>query len=1637
MYFIDELTNLKLYRRKFYLPVNEKNKKKNSVVMLLGSDYESSKRMMNHPLLVNKYFNSYFVEQSVMYYITNESGLKVFKPGDTLITESIDELLKNDRSNVCKITYSGYDIDTEEVMGVITPEALLEMAANFKVKIPKTIKVNVYRTSTVPESTIDTINVSSKKTYDERLKNYTAYLRYNMMSMILNNVPNKIELPLKYAICLWESDMYKIHKSHWIFGNEFKSLCNAVDIYINNKGHKAFVKDVVMNPNGMNKLTTKTLPDLIVDDIKRFATMFGIHESMHPDDLYGKSKVINGIMMVNENTGISLPINEDAAYDMAIKKALYNDRYKTMKDLNIFYDKVKEENPEIKRTFKNLSLYKSLNLFYDLAHYMESYVKNSTYKMERGCNTMTELMNRLINDKRLPEAGYTIKTVLIPILDWDLDKEKPMWLYTKSINPISCLYNMMNKNSANLKTLFGDTTFVFLGAKGYFKMNFNEYNPKTDLPKFLKGIKLLRNVDYAPDDEEADTSSTKAITMDIVDKVEKSQGVEINNISVPKEDKESEEKDKKEEIKLKEKDKEELVKTVAKAAEVSKNEEDTLDALDNNDKLKEILASLSEDPDEKSNISAARASRIVKIENDLMDKEFKGKPIRDILEDNSVSAKKLPETSLNIASVNDEWKHLQFKNLNEVYDMDGNLVKMFTSFNKMSHPLSVIEINAEDTSTSEDAIETYTIRFEDENGKRFTVKLDIPLMIDNRYMKLRGNRKEIPHQLFLMPIIKTDDDTVQVVTNYNKIFIRRFGTTAGKSNVSCDKLMKTLNKHEYKSLQVIEGDCSKICARYELPIDYVDLASVYSKIITKDYTIYFNQDELREKYKDKIDEKLGLPYGYDNKSKQILYFNSIIKTEKETISYTFAYWLSLILSSDAKLAEEGFTKDFNSAPKSVRYTYSKASILNTEIPLIVVCAYTDGLTSVLKKAGIKYEFTDKKSIPDPNTKDFIRFSDGYLIYDIDYASSMLMNGLKACPTDQYSISEINSKPMYLDFLDTFGGRIKADGLDNFADLLIDYPITYNTLEYYKLPKTYIEVLLYANRLLVDNKFIKHTYITDNRRVRRNEQINAIAYSVMAHAYGYYCNQLKHGRSVPLTAKQSAVIDEVLLNPTTSDMSIINALSEYEGFNAVTSKGPCGMNSDRSYTLDKRSFDDSMMNVLALSTGFAGNVGVTRQLTIDSNVSTDQGYVVNKEENIDKLSVTKSLCMTEALTPFGTERDDPFRTAMTFIQTSKHGMKCRRANPSLVTNGADEALPYLISNIFAHKSKAKGKVIELNDERIIVEYEDGTHEYVDLTEHVEKNSSNGFFITLKLDTDLKLGQTVKAGDIIAYDKGSFSNEIGESGNIAYNIGTLSKLAILNTDEGYEDSAIISHKLSNAMTSDVVLCKDVSITKATNVYNLVKKGQKVEEGDTLMILQAPYDEEDTNVLLKNLVGDEEEITNIGRIPIKSKVTGVVQDIVITRCVDIDEMSPTLQKIVTSYEKDITRRKKEMEKYGLTKETVGLGSTDKLPPTGKLKNCADGLLIEIYLKYEDKMSVGDKLIYTSALKGVVRDIFPEGDEPTSEYRPNEKVDSLLAVGSVNGRMVCSIIANAGLGKAMVELSRHTKDILGIKYNDDIFND
>ena len=47
---------------------------------------------------------------------------------------------------------------------------------------------------------------------------------------------------------------------------------------------------------------------------------------------------------------------------------------------------------------------------------------------------------------------------------------------------------------------------------------------------------------------------------------------------------------------------------------------------------------------------------------------------------------------------------------------------------------------------------------------------------------------------------------------------------------------------------------------------------------------------------------------------------------------------------------------------------------------------------------------------------------------------------------------------------------------------------------------------------------------------------------------------------------------------------------------------------------------------------------------------------------------------------------------------------------------------MISNTFAYKAKKKGKVVEKTDRYMIIQYNDDTADYIDLTEKVEKNSN---------------------------------------------------------------------------------------------------------------------------------------------------------------------------------------------------------------------------------------------------------------------------------------------------------------------------
>lgn len=1379
-----------------------------------------------------------------------------------------------------------------------------------------------------------------------------------------------------------------------------------------------------------------------------------INDDLEVDDVYNSKAYGNNPIMTeshfedSENLFFFSEATPEGVLDVRLRRILYRERLRNFKEVKLRVNQIKNECKYIKYTYPTIDKYKNKNIYVDNHIYNKIFTMSETYNRDKAIDLLYALFDRFINNANY--KSYTRKTVLIPVNEWATDiPTTSLFEFSKSINPFSMIVRLFKKPKENLNKLAG-IDFIFIGNNSWFKMKMEDLDMK-NLNLFKTNILKIRNNDIVEDNVPEDKEDIKTR---LIGKIEDLTGIEVNNISrVHKVDPISPVvaavKDQPQLViarsatgdsqvvdptKIEKPTEEKINQSVEAIVDYTKNAEEAEKEMDNSVDLKELILQAKNDQDDTFKISATRKARMDDLNDKFLKEKIANSTIAELvaIEDTPLQATDL---SSKVETIDDEWANLKKPNFEADYNIDADIMKCLHSLSQNKDiPMSVIDVTVEDRSTSEDSILTYTVHLEDSLGKRHTLRFDMPKIINKRFLRLRGNDKIIPGQLINLPIIKTDEDTVQVVSNYNKIFITRYGQV-GKINQSTNALIRALTKlkeNNYK-LEVKDGDAvaspskidlgnnAKISAKYELPAEYVELSKIFNKVTTSDGRVYyFNRDELIHKLEEKkvkVESDQGFLVVGITKDNQAI-------TVPET-------GVSSALINHLGIHEYAYTF----MKPGARMTYSQASILNSKIPLIVVMAYTAGLTGALNAAGIEYNLSEKRPT---NTKNYFKFNDGFLSFNDNYApdAALLVNGLSVINTQEYSLTDIDTKAMWLDVLDDFGGRNRADGLDSFANLMMD-PITVEVCKTYKLPTDYIEVLAYASSLLTTNKFNRHTDITGNR-FRTNERLVHFLYKSLATSYGMYLREIKNNRKdAKMTMKQSAVIDMALADVTTSDLSKLSPLLELESANTVTFKGLSGMNSDRSYSLDKRTYDKTMINKLSMSTGFSATVGINRQSTINMGIESTKGYIKSGGE-LDRMSDANTLSITEALTPFGTTRDDPFRTAMTFIQTSKHGMRTTEQDPLLVSNGADQALPYLTSDTFAHKAKWNAVVEEITNDYMIIANKSNPKEkeFIDLREKVEKNSDGGFFITIKLDTfkNYKKGDSIKAGDIVAYDKSSYSDTVG-IGNLAYNIGTLTKIAIMHTDKGFEDSAIISQDLSKKMASEIVLQVDVLMDAKDIDIQCVEVGKELHEGEVIMSYRAALEDQDATDIInkmvqKNAGSDSKELMDeIGKIKVKSKVTGKLQDIKVYSTIPTSEMSKSLASFVNKYNGPVDKMKSKLSKLGI--DGSQYGTSGVLPPVGKLKHCEGKVLVEFYIKYHDKMSVGDKLVYFSALKGVVKEIFPEGKEPYSEYRPEEKVHSFLPVGSINARMVSSVLTLGSINKVLIELDRHVKDIMGVKWD------
>ena len=996
-----------------------------------------------------------------------------------------------------------------------------------------------------------------------------------------------------------------------------------------------------------------------------------------------------------------------------------------------------------------------------------------------------------------------------------------------------------------------------------------------------------------------------------------------------------------------------------------------------------------------------------------------------IAEIRKIDAKHTQVESKNVSKVikttNESMKDLKFINFEKTYNeklMTKDLVGAFTELNNKSIPMSIIKIDVKDTSDELNYKGTYTVVLEDVNRQRHTLTVDIPKFIDNKYLWIGGSKKLILKQNFLLPVVKSGPDEVQIVTNYNKMFIRRIGT---KSTSSVERIMRMMKDSDELQKYFVSGNAYVLNMNFITSVEYDEFSRRFMKFKSGDTEVIFDQNEISQKM-----DKLGLSSGERDivigfhKNKPIIIDMDTQKTDDDkTIS-------DIIVEA---LPEAIQNKFYQTKPPK-RLMYAGVTTMNQQIAIGILLAFWEGFGSLMQKAKIEYRLEARMPKELANNEEVLKFHNCVVVYKADTVTkSLLMNGFSMFDFTPYNIEEMESPTPYLQyFIKVYGKANIANALMNSYEFTIDH-ITKEVLEDMSLPTEIVDLCIYAVNLLSDSQYVSE--LNQNfARVRSNEIVPAILYDAIAKQYIHFKNS---NGSKKLSLPRDIVIKNLLAVTTVEDNSTLNPILELERSHVIMHKGYKGANLDDFYTQDRRVYEKSMIGTIGMATSPDGAVGVQKVLTMEPPINSARGYV-DIPKDVTKLKDINVFSPGEILCPLGVTNDDPTRTGHA-IKQSKHIIPVKKSSPVLISNGAEEICRFGLSSDFVINAKMDGKVIEVDEKLglIVCEYKDGTHQAINLNPNIVKNGGGGFYLSNRMITNLKLGSTFKKDEMIAWHKDFFTAN-PYTGN-RFNMGTLTKFAIVSTYANYEDSTFITHKMADDMSTEMCFNKQVVIGKNATVDFIASEGAELAVGDSLIQFDTSYEDNELNMLLDS-IGDSlrEGVLEDSRNDIKSKWAGTIECIKMYSTVDIDELSPSLQKIFKKYYKGINDKKKMLEKYDSDGSIVKCGilldqSTKKVDPNrfGVIKGqkVEDSVLIEFYIKHKEMMEIGSKLAVFTGLKNTVGEIIPKGYEPYSEFRPEEEISTSLSPYSILKRMTPSITLTMLGNKCIIELKRHLKVI------------
>lgn len=651
--------------------------------------------------------------------------------------------------------------------------------------------------------------------------------------------------------------------------------------------------------------------------------------------------------------------------------------------------------------------------------------------------------------------------------------------------------------------------------------------------------------------------------------------------------------------------------------------------------------------------------------------------------------------------------------------------------------------------------------------------------------------------------------------------------------------------------------------------------------------------------------------------------------------------------------EEFLGGDVLKAPEE----FAECRIKGKDIPAGLVLGSYVGLTALMRdlKVTPRQVVTGQRLNLQPGEWPMAFDDVTYIFNRSDQLATMILAGLakEAATLRRFPVKHFDSPQVYFAVLESMGMGVRhSQEIEMMGDLFVDN-ITKRKLIRMGEPTRYAGLVKRACEMLLTDS---HSRLKDQAemRYRRAERLAGNLYTELVNAIREH-KRLGNRGTGKLEMSPYAVWHSTMKDGAMIQVKDINPIHAIKEVCAVTSGGNGGR-PGRSFTRENRGFDKTEMYIGSEHTVDSKDVGINTSFTASPRFADLEGSP-RLEQTEDK-SIGELLSITALVSPF-IMNDDMKRANFASIQAS-HAVACDSYIPSLVQTGAESTIGERVNESFSGTARGKGVVKAVNPNGVIVQYNDGTTE--GFTIGRRQGKAAGQIIPHDLVTDLKVGDTVQAGDTVTYHKGFFKRDRFNPKRYHWMNGTVCTVAFLESRKTHEDACSISDEFSKSLSSEFSIEKHITVRFDQKVHNLLKVGATVKHGDALCILE-------DDIASKAGVFSEESLNTLkalsGQAPV-AKVSGVIDQIVVYYNGDIQDMSESLQAITSESDK---RLRSKLRDAGKNVYTGSVPDGYRIEGEPLLPDTVD---IVISISHRVGAGVGDKGVLGLQLKTEISEVY-----------------------------------------------------------------